>query len=86
MSTLWEDTSPEAEAALIEITRRLSPEQKLAQTFALIRMARSLAISGLRSRYPDASPEELRRRFAALVLDAETVRRVYGWDPETEGY
>ena len=49
-------------------------------------MARNLAMSGVRSRYPNASPEELRRRFAALVLDAETVRRVYGWDPEKEGY
>ncbi len=86
MSAYSEDTSPEMEAEWIRITRRLTPDQRLRQTFRLIGMARNLAMSGVRSRYPNASPEELRRRFAALVLDAETVRRVYGWDPEKEGY
>ena len=43
-------------------------------------------MAGLRRRYPQAGEDELRRRFAALVLDRDTVMRVYGWDPEVEGY
>lgn len=66
--------------------RELSFEEKALQVFALIKAAREMSMAGLRSRYPNASDEELRWRLAALVLDAETVRKVYGWDPEREGY
>ncbi len=41
-------------------------------------------MAGLRRRYPEADGRELLRRYAALVLDRETVIRVYGWDPEGE--
>ena len=80
------DTSPEAEAVMIGILRRMSPEAKLRQACALTRMVRELARAGLRRRHPEATEEELRKRFAALVLDAETVRKAYGWDVEREGY
>lgn len=44
----------------------------------LNRTARALALAGLRRRYPDASPEELRRRLADLVLGSEMAALVYG--------
>ena len=71
---------------MVAIMRRLSPEAKLRQVCALTKASREAAMAGLRSRYPEASEEELRRRFPALVLDAETVLKVYGWDPREEGY
>ncbi len=40
--------------------------------------AKTLALSGLRSRYPDDSPEMLRRRLADLLLGPELARRVFG--------
>jgi len=52
----------------------------------MIQTGREFALAGLRARYPSASPGELQRRLAALVLDRDIVRRVYGWDPAKEGY
>jgi hypothetical protein len=39
---------------------------------------RTLALSGLRQRYPHATPEELRRRLADLWLGPDLATRVYG--------
>jgi hypothetical protein len=78
------DTSPEAEAALVRILRAMPPDRRLQQAFALTEAAREFAKAGLRSRYPDASPEELHRRFADLVLGRELARRVYGPGPEED--
>lgn len=86
MSAWSRDTTPEARAELVRVVRSLTPEAKILQVAALIRAAREFAMAGLRARHPLASPEELRRRFAALVLDADLVREVYGWDPGQEGY
>jgi hypothetical protein len=47
----------------------------LAQLNASVRM---LALAGLRSRYPNATETELRRRLADLVLGEELARKVYG--------
>jgi hypothetical protein len=40
--------------------------------------AYTLALSGLQQRYPQASPVELRRRLADLLLGPELAARVYG--------
>jgi hypothetical protein len=37
-----------------------------------------LALAGLRSRYPQASETEMRRRPADLLLGEELARKVYG--------
>ena len=81
-----EDTSPEAERVLIELARRTPVWRKFEQVAETTETCRAFAMSGLRERYPEASEEELRRRFVALVLDRETVIRAYGWDPKIEGY
>ena len=41
------------------------------------RSARTLAMAGLRSRYPDASDTELTERWAVLTLGVELARAVY---------
>ena len=52
----------------------------------MIETIRMLGMAGVRSRHPEASEEELRKRMAAIVFDRETVIEVYGWDPKVEGY
>jgi Arc/MetJ family transcription regulator len=39
---------------------------------------RTLALSGLRERYPEATPKELRRRLADLLLGEDLAARAYG--------
>ncbi|HSB11301.1 MAG TPA: hypothetical protein VLM38_17575 [Blastocatellia bacterium] len=80
------DTDPETERLLIELTRAMPDWKKFRQIAALSEGCRRLAKVGLRDRYPTAGEEELRKRFAALVLDRETVIKMFGWDPEVEGY
>jgi hypothetical protein len=72
------DTSPEAEAIQLEWFRTAPPWLKLRRMSQLNRTARSLAWSGLRMRHPHATPEELRRRWADLVLGKELAAQVYG--------
>jgi hypothetical protein len=86
MGLFGHDTSPEAAELLLELTRRQGTDRRLEQAFDLIEMTRAFAFAGLRMRHPEASERELRERYAALVLDRETVRRVYGWDPAERGY
>jgi len=78
MTRLFPDTSPEAEAVLIEGLRRLPPWRKLEMVGQLNRTMRQLLLIGLRQRYPEASPQELRRRLADLLLGPELAARVYG--------
>ena len=80
------DTDPETERRLIELTRSMPDWKKFRQIAALTEGCRRLAMVGLRERYPTAGEEELRKRFAALVLDRDTVVRMFAWDPEVEGY
>jgi hypothetical protein len=81
-----EDTAPDAERVLIELARATPVWRKFEQIAETTETCRAFAMSGLRKRYPDATEEELHRRLAALVLDRQTVIRIYGWDPQIEGY
>lgn len=78
------DTSPEAFEVQVRLLRAMTAQQKLQRVSELNDTVRELAMAGLRRRYPEADGRELLRRYAALVLDRETVIRVYGWDPEGE--
>ena len=75
---LFSDTRPEAEAVLIELLRQAPPWRKLRMVGQLNQTVRTLALSGLRQRYPEAAPQELRRRLADLLLGPELAARVYG--------
>ena len=44
----------------------------------LNRTARALALMGLRRRFPEASPDDLRRHLAGIILGEELAGRVYG--------
>ena len=75
---LFPDTRPEAEAVLIGMLRQAPPWRKLHMVGQLNQTVRTLALSGLRQRHPEATPQELRRRLADLLLGPDLAVRVYG--------
>ena len=76
--SLFSDTRPEAEAVLIGMLRQAPPWRKLRMVDQLNQTVRTLALSGLRQRYPEATPQELRRRLADLLLGPDLAAQVYG--------
>jgi len=80
------DTHPVVEAMIVDGYRRMSPSQKLGRVAALTRALDELVLADVRRRFPDASEREQALRVASRRLDAETMRRAFGWDPDREGY
>jgi len=78
MSALYSDTHPKMEALQIQLWRQASPTRKMEMLAQLNASARTLALAGLRSRYPQATEADLRRRLAGLLLGEELARKVYG--------
>ena len=75
---LFPDTRPEAEAVLIKLLRQAPPWRKLHMVGQLNQTVRTLALSGLRQRHPEATPQELRRRLADLLLGPDLAAQAYG--------
>ena len=86
MKPLSPDTTPDAQRKHFELMAQLSPEQRLSLAFALTDATRQLILADLRHRFPDATDDEIRRRFIARVLPREDVIRAYGFDPEVERF
>jgi hypothetical protein len=78
----YEDTDPEALEVFIQLHRRMTPGQRVAQVFELTAFQESLQRASVRSLYPQASDREVFLRVAARRLDRDTMLLVYGWDPE----
>jgi len=76
------DTHPAAEKVQIEILRSMSAAERFRALNELIITGRILSLSGLQARFPKASPEELRRRLATLLLGSELAATVYGPEPQ----
>ncbi len=86
MKTLSPDTSPEAEAVLLDLLRRAPIWKRLQMVDHMYETLRLLTMADLRRCYPDADEDELKRRLAARALNREDVIAAYGWDPELRGY
>ncbi len=69
-----------------EMMRRIPAPKRLALAFELTEAVRKLILADLHQRFPQASNGEIRRRFIARVLPRADVIRVYGFDPQEEGY
>ena len=74
------DTDPRVEAVLIAAYRAMSPAEKIRRVLECNAAAERMALAGLCSRHPGASPGELRRRLAALRLGEHLMREVFGPD------
>ena len=82
MATRLTDTSRDAERVQIEILRSM-PSWRKFQLWNDLNMAmRQVALAGLRERFPSATPQELRRRLATILLGAELATQAYG--PESD--
>jgi hypothetical protein len=78
MSEIFSDTNPEIAELQRNLLRQVGSARKLAMLGEMNKTVKALALSGLRSRYPDDSPDMLRRRLADLILGPELAAQVYG--------
>ena len=78
MASLSSDTHKKMEDLQVELWRKASPTRKMSMLAQLNKSARVLALTGLRSQYPNASENELRFRLAVLLLGQELAEKVYG--------
>jgi hypothetical protein len=72
------DTSPEAWKVLMDLMRKMSPEEKLQRTFEYSAMVRRFAEAGLRQKYPQAGEREIFLRAARQRLGTDLYAKVYG--------
>lgn len=78
------DTSPEIEAIQFKFYRETPVWRKFEIAAQLHEMSRTLALSGLRRRHPNATDTELRYYLAEKLLGPELARQVYGAAEEGE--
>jgi hypothetical protein len=74
---LHSDTSPEVEQLQVELLRRMPAWKKLALLDDLNETVRAFAISGIKQRHPEATPERIRRLLAESMLGPELASKVY---------
>lgn len=86
MKTQSPDTHPNAEKILIERYRQMSPWEKLRCVQKMNRFTWNLTLADVRERYPDADERERRLRAAARWLEADLMRKAFGWDTREKGY
>lgn len=77
MAAPHSDTSPQAEELQVELIRRMPACRKLALLDDLNEIVRDFAISGIKQRHPEATPERIRRLLAELRLGPELAGKVY---------
>jgi hypothetical protein len=77
MTALYSDTHPKMAQMQIEIIRRMPSWKKFALVDDLNETVKAFASSGIKQRHPDATPEQIHRLLADLMLGAELARKVY---------
>ena len=80
------DTDPKIHKMLIEGYRKMTMQQKIQCVDELNKSVQQMALARIRKQYGDISEREQKLRLASLWLDRETMIKVFGWDPEVEGY
>ena len=86
MDWLHNDTSPAAEAVLLELYRRMPYEEKARRICEGVRALVDLQRARIRAQYGDIPEAEMKLRLAALRIPRELMIRAFGWDPEVHGY
>jgi hypothetical protein len=77
MSALFSDTHPKMEALQIQFIRRMPAWKKISIVDGLNETVKTLAISGIKQRHPEAAPAQIHRMLADLMLGPELARKVY---------
>lgn len=79
------DTTREAEERQFAIWRRMTMAQRFALFLELQTTAAAMQEAAIRRRHPNADDREVFLRRVARSLDAVSMRRWYGWDPDEAG-
>jgi hypothetical protein len=82
MSLLWSDTHPDIERLMIERLRGMPAWRKVALMAGMTESVRTLALTGLRERYPCDTPARRRFPLADLLLGRDVAARAYDLSPE----
>ena len=77
MSVLSSDTHPKMEQVQIEFIRRMPSWKKIAIVDGLNETVKTLAITGIKQRNPQATSQQIHRMLAALMLGEDLARKVY---------
>lgn len=76
MLPLISDTHPDAARAQFQGLRSMSRSQRIAMADELTTTVRSLVFIGLRRRYPELTPQELRSKLATIYLGKDLASRL----------
>ena len=77
MTQLYSDTHPKMEALQIELIRRMPAWKKISIMDGLNETVKTLALSGIKQRHPNATPAQIQRMLAELTLGVKLARKVY---------
>jgi hypothetical protein len=77
MSVLYSDTHPKMEALQIELIRRMPSWRKFSVVDGLNETVKLMAIAGIKQRNPNATPKQVHRLLAELILGKDLARKVY---------
>jgi hypothetical protein len=86
MKPLFPDTTPEAEAILIEGYRKMPAWRKLQCVVDLNLSLKALQLTDIKAKHPNADEYELKMRLASRWLEPELMKEAFGWDVEEKGY
>ena len=75
------DTGSAAVDRYHQLLRAQAPHERLEQANALSKAVRELAVIGLMTRHPDATPEEIRVRLTVRLYGRDVARRLFGQLP-----
>jgi hypothetical protein len=81
-----EDTSPDVWKVFIDLQRKLPLGAKLQQVLEYSWFIAKMSEAVLKAEHPELAEREIFLRCASRRLDAETMRKVYGWDTATNTY
>jgi hypothetical protein len=77
MSVLSSNTHPKIEKMQIEFIQRMPSWKKFAIVDGPNETVKTLAMSGIKQRNPNATTDQLNRMLAGLILGEELARKVY---------
>ena len=77
MSVLSSDTHPKMEALQIQVIRHMPAWKKISIVNDLNETVKAMAVSGIRQRHHNATPQQIHRLLAGLMLGEELARKVY---------
>ncbi len=80
------DSSEQTERFILELLRKKTPVERMRIASDLTQSVRQMVRDAVRRDYPNASEEEVLKRFAARWLGRDLAIKAYGWDPDQHGW